>query len=597
MSQGQGSNPFDAVLQQVRAGRKEQAEAGLRRLVKRPELAEHGTQLLGMLLIEMGRYVQAEFELDRAVKQWPRNVNLMMTLHIAQLRQGKAALAMETAERALALAPDSFGVMMAIASLHQHQFKLVESEKWFRKARAANPQAVPVVTGLAAVLSASLRGEETVELLRGAIASGLDGMELRRLLAFRLQYVSGVSARELFEAHRVSGPMVAAEVLGNPATITVDANPDRVLTVGLLSPDFRQHACAHFVEPLLEARDRSRWRVVAYSNVTQGDATTARLKRLCDAWRETATVSDEALAQQIAADKVDIAIDLAGHTGGSRVSALVLRPAPVTVTFLGYPNTTGMPGIDYRIVDSVTDPEGSEEFATEKLVRLDPCFLCYRPSLESPEVRPLPMERVGHVTFGSFNILDKISRGTLDAWAEILKRMTGSKMLIKSRSAAAESEIVQRIHAEFASRGIEASRVEVVGSTAGIREHLELYGRVDIALDTFPYNGTTTTCEAMWMGVPVVAMRGEIHASRVGVSLLSAVGLRELVSDDPEGYVALACKLASDVGALKELRSGLRERVAASPLRDERGYAAKFEELLRGLWRTSCASRAGRPNR
>ncbi len=593
MQQGHDANPFDAAMQHYKARRLPQAEAALRRLTRRPDTGAHAAQLLGMLLIETGKFQQAVYELERALKQDPRSVDLLMTLHFALKGCGEPDRALATATAALEIAPRSDAVMLAIASLHVSQYRHEEAERWYHKAREANPQNVQVILGLAALYSASLRGVRTVELLREAIASGLHGLDILRLLAFRLQYVSGVDPSELFEAHRVAGQCLAREANQTPPRLNVDATPDRTLTIGLLSPDFRQHACAHFIEPLLEARNRKTLRVVAYSNLLHPDATTARIRLLCDEWRETATMQDTAVSQQIVSDRVDIAIDLAGHTAGSRLGSLVSRPAPITASFIGYPNTTGVPGIDYRFVDSVTDPPGAEAFATEQLVRLHPCFLCYRPAIDAPEVSPPPFERAGHVTFGSFNILDKVSDATLDLWAEILRKVPTSRLLLKSRSIAAEPSIVGRVHAAFERRGVGAGRVELIGSTTGIREHLGLYARVDIALDTAPYNGTTTTCEAMWMGVPVVTMRGAMHAGRVGASLVSAVGINDLIGEGSAGYVSIAAALAADADRLRLLRSELRGRVAASPLRNERAYAAGFERTIRELWRAWCSSRSG----
>lgn len=582
-------NILEAAEQHFLSGRMDQAEALARRILRRSDAPPETVLLLGRILIETGKPQQAVFELERAVKHRPGDVNLRMMLHTAYLgcNQSDKALAVATAA---AEAQESDDTLCAVASIHLNEGRIGEAEVWYRRAGKANPQSIKAIMGLARVLSASLRGQEAVDILREALKSDLRSAGVYRLLSFQLQYVSGMDPVETFELQQMAGRLVAREADGFPPRISVSAEPERKLTIGYMSPDFRQHACAHFIEPLLAARDRSVFRVIAYSSVVTKDAVTARLKGQVDAWRDVASMKDPGLANLLAEDKVDIAIDLAGHTGGTRIASLALRPAPITLNYLGYPASTGTPGVDYRIVDWMTDPKGADALASEKLVRIDPCFLCFRPLAESPAVSPAPCESNGFVTFGSFNIIDKISDAALDAWAEILKAVPDSRLVLKTKPLADES-VRERARQAFVSRGVEVSRLELLAWAAGLRGHLELYGWIDVALDTFPYNGTTTTCEAMWMGVPVVTFTGPVHASRVGASLVSAVGLPELVGGDVSEYVKIAAALGKDRARLVGLRATMRDRMAASPLRDERGFCQKFEGALRDVWRAWCATR------
>jgi protein O-GlcNAc transferase len=298
-------------------------------------------------------------------------------------------------------------------------------------------------------------------------------------------------------------------------------------------------------------------------------------------------MSDEALAERIRHDGIDILVDLVGHTAMNRLLVFARRPAPIQVTWLGYPNTTGLTAIDYRLVDAVTDPEGeADALASETLVRLPGGFLCYGGHGGAPAPGPAPCLATGTVTFGSFNSPPKLSAATLDAWAQVLARLPESRLLLKGKpfaDAATRALYLGRL----AERGVAPERVELAAWLPD-QAHLALYDRIDIALDPFPYNGTTTTCQALWMGVPVVALRGDRHASRVGASLLTQIGLTDLIADSVEAYVETAIALAGDPARLADLRHSLRPRMAASPLCDATGFARKIEQAYRTMWQRWC---------
>jgi predicted O-linked N-acetylglucosamine transferase (SPINDLY family) len=345
----------------------------------------------------------------------------------------------------------------------------------------------------------------------------------------------------------------------------VDRDPERRLRVGYLSADLREHAVAYFLEAILEGHDRRAVEVVVF-HIGAGDEATKRMRGKADTWLPLFPCPDEQLLGAMRAEGVDILVELAGHTASNRLPVVARRAAPVQVTYIGYPNTTGVPGIDYRIIDAATDPPGGERWATERLVRLDPCFLCYRAAESAPPVAPRPSS--GPVMFGSFNNLAKLSPQTADLWSRVVRAVPGSKLVLKGKALADES-IAARFHERFASRGIGPERLEFLQHTPATGEHLGAYAKVDIALDPFPYSGTTTTCEAMWMGVPVVTMEGSRHSSRVGVSLLRTVGLPELIAKTPDEYVADRDGAGGDRDRSTQLRASLRDRVRASPLCDE----------------------------
>jgi len=300
-------------------------------------------------------------------------------------------------------------------------------------------------------------------------------------------------------------------------------------------------------------------------------------------------------------------VELSGHTASGPLAALRHRVAPVQATYLGYPNTTGLPTIDYRIVDATTDTAGADDFHTEKLIRLGGCFLCYSPAEFAPDPGSPPSLGAGNlnaaaasdfaswlaptttlpVTFGTFNSIRKFSPGAIRVWARVLNAVPGSRLLIKTRgmdTAIARNTILR----QFASHGIDASRLGVADMVPSKSDHLAWYQQVDIALDTFPYNGTATTCEALWMGVPVVTLEGEIHAGRVGKSLLTAAGMPELIAKDEAEYIRIAKDLAADPAKLATRRAAMRDALAASALLNARAHAAQFQTALRAMWQQFC---------
>jgi predicted O-linked N-acetylglucosamine transferase (SPINDLY family) len=360
----------------------------------------------------------------------------------------------------------------------------------------------------------------------------------------------------------------------SPAAIT-----GRRLRLGYLSSDFREHSVASFIEPLLRNHDRARFEVYCYSDLPTPDATTQQIRREADAWRDITKLNDAEAARLVREDHIDILFDLAGHTGNNRLGIFAAQPALVQIAYLGYPNTTGLHTVAYRITDTVADPPGKEAYYSERLLHLDGCFLCYQPLSGAPDVAPLPALSNGYVTFGSFNNYSKLNANVLEVWAEVLRQIPGSRLLLKC-PALTDEAIRARVLAHFRTLGIEDNRLELLGHTRTRAEHLAVYGRVDIALDTFFYNGTTTTCEALWMGVPVLSLMGRRHAGRVGASLLTTVGLTDWLVDTTEAYVSAARHHAGDFAALGQLRASLRGQVQASMLCDAHAFARRFEAAL-----------------
>jgi tetratricopeptide (TPR) repeat protein len=425
------------------------------------------------------------------------------------------------------------------------------------------------------------RAAEAAGLLERALGADPEDDEAASALCLALHYVPGVPPARVFEAHRAYGRLLDRRC--PPAARPAGAGRGGRIRVGLLSPDLRTHSVAFFVLPWLRHRDRGAFEVFAYYTNRHADAMTAEVRALCDHWREMGNIADDFLAREIAGDDLDVLVELSGHSAGHSLRVMQHRPARAAATYIGYPGTTGLGTVDFRIVDSITDPPGaSEASCTEALVRLDPCFLCFEPPRDAPEPGPPPRERSGRMTFGSFNAAAKINPPLLTLWARVLAAVPGSRLVLKAAHFA-EAPSREGIARMFAAAGGDASRLEVLPPCGSQAEHLAAYGRVDVALDTFPYHGTTTTLEALWMGVPVVTRAGGTHVSRVGVSLLAAAGLSRLVARDEESYVRLAADLAADGAGLARLRATLRGSVAGSALCDGPGFSRRLEAALRAM--------------
>jgi predicted O-linked N-acetylglucosamine transferase (SPINDLY family) len=369
-----------------------------------------------------------------------------------------------------------------------------------------------------------------------------------------------------------------------------DTSPGRRLRIGYVSPDFKRHSCAFFIESALAHHDKAAVEIYCYADVPFPDAVTARLKSHADHWRDITSLDLAAFRAQVREDRIDILVDMKGYTAHSRPEIFALRPAPVQVSWLGYPATTGLQSMDYRLTDARVDPPGeSDGHGVETLLRLPDTFLCYQPPAEAPAIVPAPNTTSGTFTFGSFNNIPKMTREVVATWARILRDTPGSRLILKSRSFI-EDSTRGRVAGEFGDEGIEGNRLELIGWLNKPGDHLRLYERIDLGLDPFPYNGTTTTCEALWMGVPVLTLAGERHAARVGASLLGGLGLDEYVTHSVDAYVARAVELARAPAPLNALRGELRARMAGSALCDGPRFARALEDAYRQMWQRWCAS-------
>lgn len=437
------------------------------------------------------------------------------------------------------------------------------------------------------------QGEATLALehLRLAAQRAPKNGEIQRALVLALNCLPGLDHDAAFAIYRRWGERCTARV-GPPRRFPAhDRNPARRLRIGYVSPDFRTHAVAGFFEPALEHHDRAIVEVFCYDNSPTSDAVTERLKRGNTTWRDIRGQGDETVVGLIAEDRIDVLVDLAGHTIGHRLEVFARRAAPVQASLLGYLNTTGLAAMDWRISDAVCDPPGdTDRWHIEKLWRLEGSFWCWRPPTDAPQVSPLPAASGGAITFGSFNNFTKLNRELTQSWAAVLRALPDSRLLVAAAPAGGTRE---RFVARFTDAGIDAARLELVERLPE-DAFRRLHHRVDVALDAFPYSGGATTCESLWMGVPVLTLAGRMGFERSATGLLTLAGLEDWIARDREDYVALAVAAARDFERLAALRAGMRDRLRASPLADGPNFARRLEAAYRGMWRAWCASSESR---
>ena len=429
------------------------------------------------------------------------------------------------------------------------------------------------------------------QLWRGYIYAAID--ELREACGLNPAHLQAQSSRimALHNSDRIEPEEIDAAIREWGARFSVEhpasapsmsrGTRSQRLRIGFVSGDFRTHSVTHFFEPILSARDRHSFVYVLYNNCHIADSVTERLREAADDWHDVWPLSDDALIERIRADQIDILVDLSGHTVYNRLAVFARRAAPVQISYLGYPASTGLATMDYRITDAVTDPPvPADDWHCERLLRMPDTQWCFRP-FGTPQVPDsLPARNAGFVTFGSFNNLTKASDTILGCWLQILLKLPASRLrLTRVRSAQRACEIISL----FTDRGVSPERIECV-SWADDPPYGQQFAGVDIALDNYPYNGVTTTCESLYVGVPVISLHGRTGASRSGLSLLGTLGLDDLSASSPEQYIEIAVALGTDLARLEQLRASLRARFEQSSLRDEKRFAANFEKLLRTAW-------------
>ncbi len=543
---------------------------------------------LGMALRSLGRLEEAVQALREAVRLEPQRAEILLGLAHTCVDMNRPDGA-ETCYRELVkLRPYDADMHFNLGMMHHLQHHLEDAALSYRNALELRPDHASVYDNLGNAYCEQGKYEEALACHRQALHLNPGDDKAHSNILMTMLYLPYQDPNAVFAEYRhwehVHGKLPVDTPMHPRPCI-----PERRLRIGYVSPDFRTHSVAYFFEPLLANHERQAVETVCYSTSTQTDATTQRLRDLAGQWRDISRDGLEQTVNLIRGDQIDILVDLAGHTAGNRLKVFARKPAPVQVTYLGYPNTTGLSAMDYRLTDALSDPEGEEAFYTEQLVRLPEGFLCYQPPVDSPAVAPPPALTAGHVTFGSFNNLAKINAEVVALWSQLLTKVGTARLLIKTASLD-DSATRERYYRLFEARGVPRERIDLLGHSPSVTDHLALYARLDIALDTFPYNGATTTCEALWMGVPVVTLAGRQHAGRVGVSLLNNAGFPEWIAQSPEQYISLAVRLAADLQGLATTRASLRQRLADSRLCDGTLFARRIEAAYREMWRKWCVS-------
>ena len=572
-----------------RAGHLDAAVDLVRRAVASHPLAEYYSNL-GAMLARQGRVDEAADACREALARAPdlaqAHYNLGNALHMA----GRPEAALPPYRRALELAPAYADAHNNLGNVLVALGDAAAAATAYREAIRLRPDDARARSNLGIALKDLGQLDEALAELRRAVASAPAIPEIRSNMILGLHYAADADARAILDEcrrwDRAHGEPLRAAI----APANNDPSPERPLRLGFVSADLRLLSVAFFLTPLLEAHDAERFHVTGYATSVQADAVTERLKRCCRDWRVLAGLSDDEAARRIRDDRIDILVDLSGHTAGNRLPVFARKPAPVQVTYLGLTATTGLSAIDYRLTDALVDPPGAESFCSEKLVRLPDTAWCFAPLTGSPDTGPLPALERGCVTFGSYNNIAKLTPRVLGLWARVLRAVAGSRLQLAS-AAFRTAEPAQRIRRFLADCGIGPERIELLRDEPIRLRHLERHRSLDIALDTFPFQGMTTTFLALWMGVPVVSLAGRDHMTRVGSSILSNAGLPELAASSHDAYVEAAARLASDLPALSALRAALRPRLQQSALMDAPRFARNVEAAYRRMWRDWCAAR------
>ena len=610
---------LERALRLQSGGRAPEAESLYRQLIARNAQHHRALCALGVLLYQTGRLEEASRYLERAVLVEPNPLYLTNLGEVYRLL-GRLDVAAESFGRILEVAPDfpdarlNLAVTLTEAGVYPAALGLLE------EALKRGPDGPRLRVMLAWTLRRLNRPEEALAHARRALELAPESPSVHRQLADALDSIGEKSAaiavyRQAVELnpsdHAAHSELIVA-MLSSPdcddRALYLEARawarrhaeplrqyirsfanvkePERRLRVGYVSPDFRAHALQQFLVPLFEQHDESAYEVFLYSSVERADAETEWYRSFAgERFRDLRRLDDLQAAELIRSDRIDILVDLALHSTGGRLRVFACRPAPVQISWLGYPGTTGLDTIDYRITDPFIDPPGTDlSVYSEKSLHLPDTLWCYASLATQPPVSTLPALGAGVVTFGCLNTFRKFHDGVFRLWARVLREVPGSRMLFS-----AEEHAHERLRRLFASEGVTSDRLDFASRTSR-QGYLERYQRIDIGLDSFPYAGATTTLDAAWMGVPVVTLTGPRALQRAGACVASNLGLPELIAHDEDAFVHRAAALAHDLNRLSELRAGLRARLDGSPLGDEPRFVRNLEAAYRTAWRTYCAA-------
>jgi protein O-GlcNAc transferase len=535
---------------------------------------------LGNALGDQGRHDEAIAAYRRALELQPDYPEAHTNLGVTLAEQRRTGEAIAAHRRALELRPDYLEAHTNLGSALKDRGYLDEAVAAYRRALQLKPDFPEALNNLGVALKGRGQMDEAIAAYRYALQAKPGYVSAHDNLIHALHLHSNLDSGSIAKEHQRWNHQFSDPLKPFLQPHANDRNPVRPLRIGYVSPDFLNHVVGRYALPLVERHDREKFEILCYSGVARPDWMTERFRASARAWRNTLGVSDARFSEMIREDAVDILVDLTMHTAGNRLTTFARQPAPVQVTWLAYPGSTGLQSIGYRLTDACMDPPGEKPpWSSEEPVRLPGCWCCYEPPSECPPINALPALSAKGLTLGSLNNFAKVNERVLALWARVLVALERSRLLILCP----EGRTRERVRAFFGARGIVAERVEFARFQEP-REYLKLYQRIDLGLDPFPCNGMTTTCDALWMGVPVLTLPGEMPVSRAGLSLLSCVGLGEFAVPSQDNYVRIAVELAENLPRLANLRATLRPRMKSSPLMDAPRFARNVEAAYRRMW-------------
>ena len=553
---------------------------------KSVQLDPHDTEAqknLGVMLQKLGRLNEAEASYKKAIALKPDYAEAYNNLSNTLKEQGKLNEAEASYKKAIALKPEYAEAHYNLGVMLQKLGRLNEAEASYKKALALKPDFAEAHNNLGNTLKEQGRLNEAEASYKKAIELKVDYSGAYSNKNLCLNYSSLYSPLFIYKEHLKFEKQFGGLKVEPPLSMHVKKNFGERLRIGYVSADFRKHSVAYFFEPLLQHHSGHVVETFCYYNNTVVDVMTKRLMVTCDHWRPIFGIADSEVANLIRSDKIDILVDLSGHMGKNSLLVFAQKPAPIQVTWLGYPNTTGLSTIDYRFTDIIADPIGeADELHSETLLRLPNGFQCFQGNEKVLVGLELPQKCQGYITFGSFNNFSKITPQVIKAWSKILHLVPTSHLLLKCLQLKHNKDYYLEL---FKKEGLAEDRIKLYGQLPSMDDHLELYNAIDIGLDPFPFNGATTTCEALWMGVPVITLLGDRHVGRVGASILTNVGLTDFIAQDINNYIKLAVEMAANTNYLKEIRKTLRERMQGAPLCDARSFASDVETAYQDMWR------------
>jgi len=529
---------------------------------------------------QSGNLKKAEAGYKKIIKRDPTYSDAYHLLGVIQANQLQEDEAIQNIQHAIELDECEY-YFNSLGNVYLKKGLIQQSCHYLKKALEMNDQYVDAYNNLGQALLLAGECVEAMKCFEKMLSLKFDAPPLFSNYLSTLNYLPQVSHEMMLQAHlNFNHLFQSTKSYDRHKTVR---RPKKVLRVGYVSPDFCRGSVGFFIDPILRNHNPDAFKIYCYANVHRPDDVTSRMQSYVNHWVDTDMMSDDQMAKRIFQDQIDILVDICGHFSCNRLPVFARHPAPIQITYLGYPNTTGLSSIQYRLTDSIVDPDERDRFHSEKLIRLPSPFLCYQPLDNSPEISDLPAKNNGYITLGSFNNLAKINDQVVLTWAKILKQLPTAKLFFKARPFA-DLATCQRVQQRFQNHGISSDRLILKGHVDSIVLHLEAYHTVDLALDPFPYHGTTTTCDALWMGVPVVSLCGDCHASRVGATLLTSIGLTDLIVYSESEYVNKTVKICQNLDLLSSIRHQLRPLMQRSKLIDGKAFTISLEDIYRSLW-------------